>query len=188
MLDYRDVNEFVLNHSGSSSVCDETRRWRRLGNQAALLYRQRAYLQIRVHDTLWKHQVVRYNGSCYYLTRLGFGLRSAPKIMKVVVEHVLALDERIKAATDSYVDDIYVNEAIVPAEHVAKHFRRYGLESKPKQGLAEARVLGLQLHRPIGGDIQWSRGNVVPEVVFPMTRRTLFSVCGILVEHYPVAS
>ena len=152
VMDYRDVNEYVINHSGSSSVCDETvRRWRRLGDEAALLDLQRAYLQIRVHESLWKHQTVRYKGKCYHLTRLGFGLRSAPKIMKVIVEHVLALDGRIKMATDSYVDDIYVNEAVVPADEVAEHLRKYGLICKPRQELSTARVLGLQLNCPAEG-------------------------------------
>lgn len=59
VLDYRDVNEFVLNKPRSCNVVKETlSRWRHLGNQAALLDLQRTYLQIKVHDALSKHQAV----------------------------------------------------------------------------------------------------------------------------------
>ena len=37
------------------------------------------------------------------------------------------------------------------------------------------------------GQLLWSRGNELPDVLEPVTRRELFSVCGVLTGHYPVA-
>ena len=42
---------------------------------------QAAYLQIRVDERFWKHQLVKFKGKTYCLTRLGFGLNVAPRIM-----------------------------------------------------------------------------------------------------------
>ena len=55
---------------------------------------------------LWTFQVIRFKGRQYCLTRLGFGLNVAPKIMSAIVNKVLSLDVIIRRWTDSYVDDI----------------------------------------------------------------------------------
>ena len=65
---------------------------------------------------MWRYQVVEIDGARYCLTRLGFGLNAAPKIMNVILKNVLSLDNRVEAATDSYIDDIIVDEGKLDAE------------------------------------------------------------------------
>jgi transposase InsO family protein len=189
VLDYRELNEHILSFTGDSAVCDETlRRWRREGVNVQMLDLRKAYLQLHVDESLWKYQLVSFKGRIYHLTRLGFGLCSAPRIMSHILGKVLSLDPRIREATGFYLDDIIVNEDMVSAEQVSEHLSKYGLVAKPPQKLENSRVLGLQLKKEEGGDIGWSRGNTLPEVTFPITRRQLFSACGQLVGHYPVAN
>ena len=63
------------------------------------------------------------------MTRLGFGLNVATKIMTAIVNKVLAADDQIRSATDSYIDDIVVNEDKVAADQVVEHLRCHGLEA-----------------------------------------------------------
>ena len=60
-----------------------------------------AYLQLRVSEKLWKYQLVRYKDKTYCLTRLGFGLNSAPKIMSMVLKEILGRMEKSDGAVDS---------------------------------------------------------------------------------------
>ena len=50
-------------------------------------------------------------------------------------------------------------------------------------------VLGLRLERDRKGELVFRRGNEIPEVRMEenLSRRELFSICGKLVGHYPVA-
>lgn len=189
VLDYRRLNEHVSSHPGSSQVCDETiRKWRRVGEDAALLDLKKAYLQLFVDRSLWKYQAVRYKGRSYFLTRLGFGLNCAPKIMSAILRTVLAQDAVVEKGTDHYIDDILVDESVVKADVVARHLQRYGLVTKPPVQLGGARVLGLQIAESgTGGPLTWCRGNNLPVPEQIVTRRELFSICGQLVGHYPVA-
>ena len=66
------------------------------------------YLQIHVSKDLWQHQVVRFNGVHCAVTRLGFVLTSAPRIMPMILGKVLSLGDKIRCATDHYIDDIEV--------------------------------------------------------------------------------
>ena len=146
-----------------------------------------AYLQIKVAEDLWKHQLVRWRGKVYCLTRLGFGLNVAPKVMTKVLKTVLKEDEEVASATSSYIDDIYVDVSRVDAERVVEHLKNYGLESKPPATMDDGAALGLTLRRGVDGKLKFSRGNEIPEAVECMTRRELFSACGKLIGHYPVA-
>ena len=58
-----------------------------------------------------KHQVVRHKGKHYYLTKMGYGLNCAPKIMSRILEKVMSLDEMIKKAAYDF-HDISVNEDV----------------------------------------------------------------------------
>ena len=112
----------------------------------AIVDLRRAYLQIRVHESLWSYQTVIFRGQRYCLTRLGFGLNVAPSVMKSVLTAVLAQDETVDRATSSYLDDIFVNEDVVSVQCVENHLLRYGLECKPAERVADgARVLGLEV-------------------------------------------
>jgi ribonuclease HI len=188
VLDFRALNQHVSSHSGASDICDETlRKWRQVGDNITLLDLRKAYLQLHVDSELWKHQVVKHKGKCYYLTRLGFGLNSAPKIMTSILSKVLSLDATVSAGTDNYVDDILVNKDVVNAGRVAEHLARYGLLTKPAESICGSKALGLQVDEDCGS-LVWCRGNEIPEVGVNMTKRQLFSTCGLLLGHYPVAS
>ena len=92
VLDFRELNNFVSCHTGDdvTDVCGETMRdWRRM-NAETLAELKAAYLQIRVAEKLWKYQLVNYKGRTYCLTRLGFGLNSAPRIMAKILKTVLS--------------------------------------------------------------------------------------------------
>ena len=104
-------------------------------------------LQIRVSKDLWKFQVVKHKGVHYALTRLGFGLSCAPRIMTSILGKVLSLDDRVRRATDHYIDDIVVQESIADAETVRRHLAKYGLETKEPESLDGGRLLGIALKR-----------------------------------------
>lgn len=192
VLDYKELNQYVSCHTGSSAVCNETiRRWRTFGNKLALLDLRKAYLQLHVDRSMWKYQVVRFKNKHYYLTRLGFGLNCAPKIMDSILKSILAKVDTVNRATDNYLDDVLVNEDLIPSEVVACHLRKYGLETKPSVDLSSgAKVLGLLVEKTSAGELVWKRSGclpTIPEDNERFTRRELFSVCGQLIGHYPVA-
>lgn len=190
VLDFRELNEYVDSHTGDGAVdvCSETlRNWRRMNGAATIIDLKSAYLQIRVAESLWKYQLVRYKGKTYCLTRLGFGLNAAPRIMTVLLKTVLGKDKRVQAATDSYIDDILVDETVVTASEVADHLKKFGLVTKPPEPLDGGTALGLKLRRDKRGELVFHRGNEIPELRDTLSRRELFSLCGKLVGHYPVA-
>ena len=76
--------------------------------------------------------------------------------MKSVVSKVLSLDDKIRAATDHYYDDIIVDLNLVSVEKVKKHLLDYGFVSKSSEELHTARVLGLQLFQK-NGELLWKR-------------------------------
>jgi hypothetical protein len=157
VLDFRALNSWVSNHSGSSAVCDETlRSWRRKGTNVSLLDLKKAYLQLHVHESLWRHQAVRYKGENFYLTRLGFGLNCAPRIMSKVLQTVLALAEKVQLGTNNYIDDIMVDESVVSVDQVANHLHNLGLVTKEAVKLDGTKVLLLQVRK---NKYYWSRGN-----------------------------
>ncbi|GAB1600005.1 hypothetical protein Ahia01_000278000, partial [Argonauta hians] len=183
-------NDHVMCHTGGDvvDVCGETlRAWRRVSDRASIVDLKSAYLQLHVAEDLWPYQLVRYKGVTYCLTRLGFGLNSAPKIMARVLKTVLSMDQGIREATSSYIDDILVDETSVKGEEVVRHLARFGLVAKQPEPLAGGAALGLQLMLGKTGELEFRRGNELPELLSPLSRRELFSACGKLVGHYPVA-
>ena len=66
----------------------------------------------------------------YALTRLGFGLSCAPRIMTSILCKVLLLDDRVRHGTDHYIDDIVVQKSEVGVDEVCAHLTKYGLETK----------------------------------------------------------
>ena len=89
-----------------------------------------AYLQIQVSESLWKFQVVKHKGVHYALTRLGFGLTCAPRIMTSILGKVFSLDSRFRQATHHYSDDIGMQDFVADDKTVLKHLAKYGLETK----------------------------------------------------------
>ena len=72
------------------------------------------------------------------MTRLGFGLNIAPKVMTKIVEQVLQSDRRIGSATNGYIDDIFVDESKVSVGRVS-HLESHGLVSKEPERLGDAK-------------------------------------------------
>lgn len=191
VLDYRELNEFISCHTGDEvGVCDESiRKWRRILGGRKMVDLKAAYLQIRVDESQWKHQLVKFKGKIYCLTRLGFGLCSAPRIMTKILKVVREKDKEIFEGTDSYIDDIIVDEEIVSADKVRRHLLKFGLISKDSEEVVGGRVLGMKVFEAKKGDIMFCRGNELPKIDIEskISRRDLFSICGRLVGHYPIA-
>ncbi|XP_076049741.1 uncharacterized protein LOC143030477 [Oratosquilla oratoria] len=190
VLDFRELNQFVKCHTGDDfvDVCSETlRRWRRMREASTVVDLRAVYLQIHVTKKLWKYQLVKYKGRTYCLTRLGFGLSSAPRIMTRILKKRLEKTEMMKKGTDSYLDDILVDDSVVSSSSVVEHLARSGLIAKEPEPLEGGAVLGLRLERNGAGTLMFRRGNEIPKVTDEMCKRKLFSLCGKLVGHYSVA-
>ena len=184
-LDYRQLNDRLKCQPGREApACGETlRKWRLDGDPDSLhrLDIRKAYLQVRIAPELLRFQVVVWKGRSYVMTRMGFGLNVAPKLMTIVVQWAT----REFSGVDSYIDDVKAPSACVQA--VADRLQEYGLPTKPAEEFITARVLGLQLSKDRDGVAQWSRrdglDSKLPE---PLTRRSLASWCGRLTAHVPV--
>ena len=187
VMDYRELNAHVDAFTANADVCaNKLREWRQLGSNVCLLDLRKAYLQVRVSETMWPFQTVVFAGRRYCLTRLGFGLNVAPQIMKTIINEVLSQQETIKEGTSAYLDDIYVNEDVVSSSRVRSQLAKFGLICKNPERLEDGtRVLGLNV-RQERGTLKWGRGTAVPVVPDIFTRRVVFSLCGKLVGHLPV--
>ena len=158
-LDFVPTNEFVKNRAEWSQreVCsDELLRWR-TSDGGELLDVKKAYMRIHVDRSLWPYQSVRVDGVPYHLTRLAFGLCSAPRILKKVLDYVL---KGLPVAT--FRDDVFIPKEVLTAELRAEVIRRLNLNGfpvKPPQvigGEETCKVLGLRVNR-VGDEIEWSR-------------------------------
>lgn len=190
VMDYsREVNKHVHSNPGTDvAICQEKlREWRKMGDNTCMLDLQKAYLQLHVDTNLQRFQAVRLNGKLYVMTRMGFGLNVAPKIMSRILTQVLSLDDNIRQGTDHYIDDIIVNEDIVSVVKVKEHLVKYGLLSKEPERLSSARVLGLRVEASDKDILVWGRDCELPKVESDVTKRGLYSICGKYIGHYPVA-
>lgn len=115
-----------------------------------------------------------------------FGLSVAVKLMSKILATVLSMDEFVKRGTGHYINDIWVNDDIVSADFVKRHLVKYGLVSKGPISQYDTRVLGLRVTAHSGGHI-WTRDGALPDIGDELTKREIFSVCGKLIGHYPVA-
>ena len=190
-MDFRELNSCIRSYPGSdTAVCGEKlREWRKLGDAITLLDLKKAYLQLYVDADLQRFQTVRFQGQRYVMTRMGFGLNVAPKVMSRVLQAVLSSEPDVGEGTDSYIDDIVINERMVAPSRVRALLLNYGLVTKDPVHLDGARVLGLHVERDSVGCFVWTRDNALPELKEELlSKRELFSICGKLVGHYPVCS
>nr|XP_027233814.1 uncharacterized protein LOC113825211 [Penaeus vannamei] len=107
--------------------------------------------------------------------------------MTKILRTVLSNGEGMLTATNSYIDDILVDEMRVAASTVVEHLQQYGLVTKqpePLGGGSAAVCLRLEMNK--NGELIFRRGNEIPEVKDNLSRRELFSICGKLVGHYPI--
>ena len=90
VLNYRDLNKcLVSNPCFGSPVCGDTlRAWRQADTDSVLLDVKKAYLQVRVDPSLARYQVVVVNGVKYVMTRMGFCLSIASKVMDAIIKYV----------------------------------------------------------------------------------------------------
>ena len=179
VLDYRELNKVVECHTGDDivDVCSDTiREWRQMDG-ITLVDLQSAYLRTRVDKKLWPYQLVEYKDKIYCLTRSGFGVCCAPRIMSKILKTVLKKDEHIYRATNSYIDDILVDEKVVSAQKLIQHLKKFGLVTKEPEPMEGCAALGLRLTL-VNGDLTFYRGNQSREI---LTRMELFSMCGQLI-------
>ena len=75
--------------------------------------------------------------------------------MKAIVSAVLSQEEVMGRTASTYINDIYINEDIVPATRVREHLVQFGLKCKDPEQLEDgARVLGLVV-RIEHGELRW---------------------------------
>lgn len=191
VFDYREMNKSIASHpAGATPLCSERlREWRQVGSKASIIDLRKAYLQVHAAPELWCQQAIRWKGEVFVMTRLGFGLASAPKIMTAIVEKVISENDRVHAAVSSYIDDLYVDESKISGNEVRAHFAAWGLETKPVQHLGpgqrgKVRVLGVCVDE----NQRWGRDSVLSQVdENTLTRRQVHSIVGEWVGHLPVA-
>ena len=84
-------------------------------------------------------------------------------------------------------DDVIVKPSELSTVELQTHLQLNGFITKPPVRLDSGSALGLKLTLNHYRVFNFARGNVIPEVPPHCSRRELFSVCGKLVGHYPVA-
>ena len=131
VIDFQQLNCYVDVFTANADVCTaKLREWQQKGPNVSLLDIKRAYLQVHVQKTLWPFRTMKIGGQRYCLTRLGLGLNVAPLIMKAIVSTVLSQEEAVGHVASAYIDDIYVNEEVMPTTHVREHLARFGHKCK----------------------------------------------------------
>lgn len=158
-----------------------------LGDQTCLSDLRKAYLQLHVDVDLQRFQAVRFHNKEYVMTRVGFGLNVAPKIMSRILAKVLSLDEAVCKGTDHYIDDILVNQAVSASDKGEGASVEVRLSLIESEALSSSRVLGLRVRAGSCGRLDWSSDCELPTAQPQVTKRELYSVCGRYVGHYPVA-
>ena len=181
-LDYRDLNSRIVSLPGlDAPACEEKlREWRRHGKGTDIVDIRKAFLNVHVHPTLQRFQVVAWKGQKYIMQRMGFGLSIAPKVMDAIVKWVT----KDFPDVDNYVDDIRTPQA--QTEELVAALQQYGLPTKPPAKLEDSCVLGLKIGAK-DGQLLWKRRDPTSiEIPTVLTRRSIFRWCGALTAHYPV--
>ena len=171
-LDYSILNAYIKNTNfvSQSEVCHESlRKWRRY-TCATLVDIEKAYMNVWVSSPLWRFQAVKHDGRFYAMTRMGFGLNIAPRVLKCLIEYILKLSG-VEDVINPYRDDILVctddSSAIGKQKHAAnvaalqKLLLFHGLPTKKPVNLFDfrsgpTRALGLELYDQ-DGTICWRR-------------------------------
>jgi hypothetical protein len=189
-LDFVPVNKYVACRSEWSEreVCSEQLlRWR-ASEGGELLDIRKAYLNIHVDASLWRFQAVRVKGEAFYLTRLAFGLSSAPRILKKVLSFILR-----GLPVIMFRDDVFIPKEVLTDElrrTIIERLRENGFPTKdPEQvgGTSASRVLGLKV---IGG--RWFRKTELDRRFMDGLRTcpSLAELAGLIGKlspnHYPV--
>ena len=128
------------------NVCREIMwEWRWIQRSLTIINLNSASLKINVSKKLWKCQLVKYNGNTYNPTGLGFGLNSILKIMLVFLKTIPDQNNGLKWVTNSYIENILMEEPSAMVEEVISHLNQFGLKAKQPELLACGTGLGLQM-------------------------------------------
>ena len=88
------------------------------------------------------------------------------------------MEKGVDKAMSHYIGDIMVDQSIMSAEEVIEHLRKFGLITKPAIDINN-KVLGLKIIKGNNGNIEFRRGEALPEIgEEELTRRDVFSICG----------
>ena len=186
-LDFVPINEYVRNRTEFSEreVCsDSLLRWRSSAG-GELIDIRKAYLNIGVDEQLWRFQSVRVNGSAYHLTRLAFGLSSAPRVLKKVLDFVLK-----GLPVETFRDDVFIpNESLTDEfrDSVVGRLRENGFPTKEPEkvgGEKACKVLGFKVKNG-----RWSRKQDIALDSFrnvKSLRELAGSIGQLSPNHYPV--
>ena len=180
VLDYRALNELIKYNPGTESpVCEDTvRQWRKKGDadNLEMLDIRKAYLQVFVSPDMYLFQTVLWNNEVCVITRMGFGLSIAPKMMDIIVKYAT----RDFQDVDNSVDDLMVPKIKPPA--VAQKLSDFGLPTKDPEPASTSRDLGLQLYKAGDGATHWARRNAEESSICKSQRHFVSTAAAILKE------
>ena len=99
-----------------------------------------------------------------------------------VLQKVLDFNPTVARATDSYIDDIIVNNKrpIVDNHTVLSILQKFNLVAKQPELLDGSRIFGLRIQKN-EQRLEWTRDNKIIEIEEPITWRKVFSWCGQMV-------
>ena len=194
--DYVELNKLIVGTSDRehNEVCSESvREWRRHeGLVVADL--SKAYMRVHVAPELWRFQVLKWNGKLYALTRLGFGLVSAPRVLKLIMDEVLRAHPRVNA----FRDDLCVgtdassgrDTAVATMQTALVALKAAGFPSKEVvevfPGGAPVTVLGLQIFTK-HDELWWKRKSPVEGVEDLCSLKKVAGLIGrVAPGHFPV--
>lgn len=138
-----------------------------------------AYIQLDVTRKLWKYQLVQFKEKTYCLTRLRFGPNVAPNFMASILKTLLE-----KMDGMSWIPILMIF-CWTRQQCPFKCFPT-SLGSLASESLKGGSVWGLWLHKDMTGDLECN-GNEIPGVGRYIIKCELFSICGRLIGHCPIA-
>jgi hypothetical protein len=161
------------------------RRWRAKGISISDLYLldiRKAYMQVRADpsQTCWQGIRLpwREDHQDWYMSRLGFGLNVAPKILTAILDFIWQEND---LDVESYIDDIIAHKKDI--EKIREALKKNGFEIKEPESATGGRILGLE----INDKGNWRRKGPTPKLE-TMTPRGISSWAGKLESHYPRVS
>jgi hypothetical protein len=187
VLNYKNLNNYIKSYPNSDTklVCSDTiRRWR-IAKDVKFVLKDisKAYLRIFMVDENSRFQgIIRVspNGehSYFKLTRLGFGISIAPKVLRCVLKFILN-EHSLSDCCDFFVDDLKIEQD--RESEVTNALQENGFPTKPSEVFDEAKCLGLLRHGPM-----WKRRSEIVEFNGVTFRDLKSWVAIIATSHFPV--
>ncbi len=171
-LDYKLINPFILCRESvsQSEICHKVlREWRKY-QTAFLVDVEKAYMNVHAAKHLLPFQAVWVHGKLYCMTRMGFGLNIAPRVLKVLIEHILSSAQLTDIALP-YRDDLLIGscsfsesdrrKSLETLERARKILLQHGMPTKAPIDILDVsrgpnRALGLELFNK-NGCVHWRR-------------------------------